>query len=96
MPDGMSIDSEDNLYICHWAGKISVWNKSLKMEQIIDFPVDQVCCGGFGGDTMQDFYVATARFAYTPKQMADRRGAGGLFKMSMKIPGKADNFFPIN
>lgn len=96
MPDGMSIDTEDTLYICHWAGKISVWNKFLTQQSIIDFPVDQVCCGGFGGDTMQDFYVATARYAYTPEQMVDRRGAGGLFRMSMKTTGKADHFFPIN
>lgn len=96
MPDGMSIDSEDTLYICHWTGKISVWDKSLFTSNIINFPVNQVCCGGFGGDTLQDFYVTTARYAYTPEQMADRRGAGGLFRMNMKTVGTADNFFPIN
>lgn len=95
MPDGMSIDTNDTLYICHWTGKISIWNKSLLTVQVINFPVNQVCCGGFGGDTMQDLYVATARYAYTPEQMADRRGAGGLFKMSVDTAGAADHFYPI-
>jgi sugar lactone lactonase YvrE len=95
IPDGMSIDSNDTLYICHWTGKISIWNKSLLTVQVVNFPVNQVCCGGFGGDKMQDLYVATARYAYTPEQMADRRGAGGLFRMSVNTAGVSDYFYPI-
>lgn len=95
MPDGMSIDSDNNLYICHWTGKISVWDKYFIISRIIDFPVNQVCCGGFGGDTLKEFYVATARYAYTPEQMADRRGAGGLFRMNMETAGTTDHFYPI-
>lgn len=95
MPDGMSIDSNDTLYICHWVGKISVWDKSLSLIRIMEFPVDQVCCGGFGGETMKDFYVATAQYAYTPEQMADRRGAGGLFCANMQVLGTGDHFYPI-
>jgi len=94
-PDGMSIDSEDSLYICHWAGKISVWDKTLHTVCVLDFPVDQVCCSGFGGDKLTDLYIATARYAYTPEQMADRRGAGGLFHMSVKTAGTSDHYYPI-
>lgn len=94
-PDGMSIDVEDTLYICHWAGKISVWDKTLASKEIVDFPVDQVCCGGFAGDDMKDFYVATARYAYTDEQMKDRRGAGGLFRARVETAGTSDHFYPI-
>lgn len=95
MPDGMSIDAEDSLYICHWTGKISVWDKTLALRDVIDFPVDQVCCGGFGGEEMKDFYVATARYAYSEEQMKDRRGAGGLFHTRVETAGTADHFYPI-
>jgi sugar lactone lactonase YvrE len=95
MPDGINIDSNDTLYICHWAGKISVWDKTLSFVRIMDFPVDQVCCGGFGGEALKDFYVATARYAYTPEQMGDRRGAGGLFRADMETAGTGDHFYPI-
>lgn len=95
MPDGLSIDTNDNLYICHWAGKISVWDKTLSPVRIIDFPVSQVCCGGFGGAAMKDFYVATARYAYTEEQLADRRGAGGLFRADAETAGTGDHFYPI-
>ncbi len=95
MPDGISIDSEDTLYICHWAGKVSVWDSSLTLVKMMDFPVGQVCCGGFGGDDLKDFYVATARYAYTPEQMADRNGAGGLFCMKMNTEGTIDHYYSI-
>jgi sugar lactone lactonase YvrE len=92
-PDGMSIDIEGNLYICHWKGLISVWDKNLVWKEDISFPVEQVCCGGFGGEDMKDFYVASARMGYTDEQLADRKGAGGLFLARSPIEGRPDYFF---
>jgi sugar lactone lactonase YvrE len=91
-PDGVSIDCQGNVYICHWSGRISVWDKNLNWKEDIPFPVEQVCCGGFGGDDMKDFYVATARYQYTTEQMADRRGAGGIFRARSSIAGMPDHF----
>jgi sugar lactone lactonase YvrE len=93
-PDGLSIDVEGNLYICHWSGKISVWDKNLNLKEDIAFPVEQVCCGGFGGGDMKDFYVATARYGFTPEQLADRGGAGGIFAARSPIAGRPDHFYP--
>ncbi|MEG0914844.1 MAG: SMP-30/gluconolactonase/LRE family protein [Christensenellaceae bacterium] len=95
MPDGMCIDSEDNLYICHWTGKISVWDKDLKQIELIDFPVEQVCCCGFGGEDLKDLYVATARFGYTDEQMAHRNGAGSLFVGRCNKKGAMDHFYRV-
>jgi sugar lactone lactonase YvrE len=92
-PDGLSLDLEGNLYVCHWSGKISVWDKNLSWKEDISFPVEQVCCGGFGGEDMKDFYVATARYAYTPEQLVDRRGAGGIFMARSPIAGLPDHFY---
>ena len=95
MPDGMSIDSEDSLYVCHWTGKISVWDRSLHLREIIEFPVEQVCCGGFGGEDGKDYYVATARYAYTEEQLLNRRGAGGLFHTRVRTAGASEHFYTI-
>ncbi len=92
MPDGMCTDTEDNLYICHWAGKISVWDKHLKLKKIMDFPVPQVCCCGFGGEHLKDFYVASARYAYSEEQLLNRNGAGGMFKGESRVKGVVDNY----
>jgi sugar lactone lactonase YvrE len=93
MPDGLSIDTEGNLYVCHWSGKISVWDKNLSWKEDIPFPVEQVCCGGFGGGDMKDFYVATARYGFTPEQLAERGGAGGIFSARSPIAGLPDHFY---
>ena len=92
-PDGVSIDIEDNLYICHWSGKITVWDKNISLKEVWDFPVPQVCCGGFGGIDRKDFYVATARYAYTPEQLENRNGAGGIFVGRTDIAGAEEHFF---
>ena len=94
MPDGMSIDSQDNLYVCHWTGKISVWNPQYELIETLDFPVEYVCCGGFAGEDMQDFYVATSRFCYGPEELKANPGAGGMFKARSPIPGMPDHFYP--
>jgi sugar lactone lactonase YvrE len=91
-PDGMCLDVEGNLYICHWSGKISVWDKSLAWKEDIPFPVEQVCACGFGGGDMRDFYVTTARYDYTPEQLNNRRGAGGIFMARSPVAGLPDHF----
>ena len=92
-PDGLCIDEEDSIYVTHWSGKISIWDKDLKLKEQVQFPVEQVCCGGFGGKDMKDLYVATAQFGYTPEQLADRRGAGGIFKTRLSVTGRLDHYY---
>lgn len=94
-PDGLSIDTMDNLYVCHWTGKISVWDKDLNAKEVWDFPVPQVCCSGFGGADMKEFYVATARYGYTPEQLENRNGAGGIFMGRNEVAGAADHFYKV-
>ncbi len=91
-PDGMSIDVEGKLYICHWTGQISIWDNSLGHVEDVAFPVPQVCCGGFYGDGMKDFCVATAHLDYTGGQMEKRNGAGGLFTTRNNVAGRPDYF----
>jgi len=99
MPDGVSVDVEDNIYVCHWSEKrhITVWNlKDCQFVKSIPFPVKNICCGGFGGEDMKDFYVGTSHF-WLPEGDSDfSSGAGGIFRSRVEIPGKPENFFKIN
>lgn len=96
MPDGVVVDVEDQIYVCHWSDKkhITVWNlKDYSFVESIPFPVKNICCGGFAGDTMQDFYVATSLF-WLPEGDPDfTAGAGGIFKAQSSIPGRPEFFF---
>jgi sugar lactone lactonase YvrE len=96
MPDGVAVDSEDHIYVCHWSDKrqISVWSlKDYALVRTIPFPVKHICCPGFGGDDMKDFYVATSRF-WLPDGDSDlEAGAGGLFVARSEIPGRPEHFY---
>ena len=92
MPDGVSIDEEGKLYICHWSGVVSVWSSDYRLVKELRFPVPQVACGGFGGKDMKDFMVASAAYEYTEKDFAMNPGAGGLFIARSDVPGCAEHF----
>ncbi len=98
MPDGVSVDSEDNIYVCHWGEKkrISVWSlKDYQLVNYLPFPVKNICCGGFAGDDMRDFYVATSKF-WLPENDPDFGvGAGGLFVARSENSGTPERFYRI-
>ena len=95
MPDGMCIDQEDTLYVFHWSGRITVWNKKLQFVREIPFPVEYACCGGFGGSDNKTLFAATSKFGYTPEQLEANKGAGGLFAAHCQVAGRNDYFYKI-
>ena len=95
MPDGISIDAEDNLYICHWTGQLSIWDSQLSLIKTVPFPVEYACCGGFGGEGYHDFYVASSKYCYSDAELAKNPGAGGIFAARMDIQGTPDHFYQV-
>jgi sugar lactone lactonase YvrE len=96
MPDGAVVDAEDNVYVCHWGDKklISVWSlKNYSLVKTIPFPVKHICCGGFAGDDMQDFYVATSKFWLPDGDPDFEAGAGGIYKTRNEVPGLPEHFY---
>lgn len=87
MPDGMSMDVDDNLYICHWTGCISVWDRDLNEQERIPFPTPQVTCGGFGGSDMKDFYVGSGSWNYNEQDKKEHPGCGGFFVGRSPVEG---------
>lgn len=61
VPDGMTIDNEDRLWIafCH-GGKVVCFNPATqKVEQQLDFPCIETTACAFGGPDLQDLYITT-------------------------------------
>lgn len=83
-PDGMTIDDEGMLWICHWDGyKIVRWNplNGEKLEEIqlaVERPTS--CC--FGGPDMKDLYITSAA-------IDDAKGdlSGSVFKVKLDVGG---------
>ena len=96
MPDGVAVDADDNIYVCHWSDKrhITVWSlKDYSLVKTIPFPVKHICCPGFGGDDMRDLYVATSKF-WLPEGDPDfAAGAGGIFLTRNAVAGLPEHFY---
>jgi sugar lactone lactonase YvrE len=61
VPDGMTIDSEDRLWVafCHGAKVVCFDPKTQKVEMQIDFPCIETTACAFGGPDLRDFYITT-------------------------------------
>ena len=82
VPDGMSIDSDGNIYVAEWGGfKVCKWNpetgECLKEYPV---PVQNVSSCTLGGKDHKTLFITTAAHDDgTPSELA----AGGLFKVKL-------------
>ena len=62
-PDGMTIDSDGNIWVAHWGGnRISVFNpENRKKIDEIKFPAQNITSCVFAGDSLHDLYVSSAQ-----------------------------------
>jgi sugar lactone lactonase YvrE len=80
-PDGMTIDSEGMLWIAHWDGwQITRWNPDTGKKLLsIPLPAARITSCAFGGDTLEDLYITSAKVGLTNDQLAEQPLAGSLF-----------------
>lgn len=88
MPDGMTIDAEDCLWIAFWrGGAVRRFDPAGRLLAEILFPVTRTtsCC--LGGKDLSDLYVTTARRSLRDAAMDDNPLAGSVFCCSVGVPG---------
>lgn len=63
VPDGMTIDSEDRLWIafCHGAKVVCFDPESQKVVEEIEFPCIETTACAFGGPDLTDLYITTGK-----------------------------------
>ena len=80
-PDGMTIDTEGMLWIAHWDGwQVTRWNPATG-EKLFHFtlPVGRVTSCTFGGQSLEDLYITSARVGLTDEALESQPMAGALF-----------------
>ena len=88
-PDGMSIDSEDKLWVALWAG----WGVARfdpvtgELLEKINVKASQVTACAFGGPDLKDLYITTARRDLVGDALEDQPDAGGLFHCRVGVAG---------
>lgn len=95
VPDGMSIDVEDKLWVAHWGGSAVIrWDPQTgKMMEKINVPAPQVTSCAFGDDDLRSLYITTARTGLSENAQQKFPRSGGLFKARVAVAGQPANPF---
>tara|TARA_R110001606_G_scaffold21803_5_gene76083 strand:- start:831 stop:1712 length:882 start_codon:yes stop_codon:yes gene_type:complete len=80
-PDGMTIDNEGMLWVAHWGGwQVARYDPETGKKLLsITMPVAQVTSCTFGGETMQDLYITSAKKGLSEVELEKQPLAGSLF-----------------
>jgi sugar lactone lactonase YvrE len=94
-PDGMTIDSEGNLWICLWGGAaVGCWNPVTgELLRKIKVPAKNVTSCAFGDADLGTLYITTAKVDTSPEEMKVYPNAGSLFKVRTGNTGVEAFFF---
>ena len=93
-PDGMTIDVENNLWVCHYRGAcISVYDFKGNKIHRIDISAKNITNCTFGGSNYNELFVSTARKGMKVSEIITYPLSGSLFKVKTNIKGKRTTSF---
>lgn len=88
-PDGMTTDTEGNLWIAMWGGaQVTRWNPSTgQLLERVAVPALHTSSCVFGGKNRNELYVTSARKNMSEADLKKYPLSGGLFKVVTKFEG---------
>lgn len=91
LPDGMTLDAEDNIWVALWGGSrvIQIDKNSRKVINEIALPCPKVSSCAFGGKDLSELYITTA----AKEDIESYPQAGGVFAVSLGVKGKKINYY---
>lgn len=95
MPDGMTIDDEDNLWVAHWGGSaVCKWNgKTGELIEKIDIDAPNVATCTFGGANQDVLYINSARSGLSDEDLEKYPDSGSLFCLKLDKGVKRYNHY---
>ncbi|MFU8692762.1 SMP-30/gluconolactonase/LRE family protein (plasmid) [Rossellomorea sp. FS2] len=94
-PDGMTIDSEGNLWVALWGGgKVAKINPSTgRWEDSIHLPVSLVTSCVFGGADHKTLFITTARYGMTEQEIQESPLSGSVFAFEPGVAGTPSSYY---
>ena len=90
-PDGLAVDAEGHLWVCHWGGsRITRFAPDGSVERVVPVPTAQVTKCAFGGPDLTTLYITTAAIGRDPT--IDPM-AGHVFAVEAGVRGLPANIF---
>jgi sugar lactone lactonase YvrE len=94
-PDGMTVDAEGCLWVCHWGGwGITRFSPAAEAIGRIELPVANITSCTFAGPELDQLYITSARKGLSEAELARQPLAGGLFHCHPGARGVAQALFP--
>ncbi len=95
VPDGITIDAEDYIWVAFWGTSvIRRFSPKGKIDQEIPLPAKQPTSVTFGGKDLRDLYITTAsEGAIDVRKGFDKEGGflgGNVYKLHVEFSGRAD------
>lgn len=83
-PDGMTIDSDDNLWIALYGGGaiIKVDPRTGALLHVIPIPARDVTSVNFGGPNLDVLFVTTSRHSLSAEERKQQPGAGAVYAIT--------------
>lgn len=93
VPDGMAIDSKDNLWVAQWGGYgVYCYNPYTgELLAKVEVPAPNVASCAFGGDKLDELFITTARSGLTDTQLRQYPLSGSLFHCRLDVKGVSTN-----
>ncbi|KAK4879087.1 hypothetical protein RN001_007233 [Aquatica leii] len=82
VPDGMTIDTEGNLWVAVFNGSriLKINPNTSELLTTINFPAKQITAAAFGGPNLEDLYVTSAQLVVDGQKQPEP--AGAVFKVT--------------
>ena len=95
-PDGMTIDSKKNIWICHFGGAcISVYNLRGKKIHQVNLDAKNITNCTFGGLKNNEIFISTALKGMKKNEIKKYKLSGSLFKIKTNVKGIQPKPFKI-
>jgi len=88
-PDGMTSDTQGNLWIAMWAGaQVTKWNPNNgQLLEQIPVPAKNVSSCVFGGKNRNELYITSARIGLDEETLKQYPLTGGVFRLETNVEG---------
>ncbi|WP_158563334.1 SMP-30/gluconolactonase/LRE family protein [Chitinophaga silvatica] len=94
-PDGMTADSDGNLWIAHWGGfGVYCWNPVTgQLLAKVEVPAPHVSNCVFGGNDLDELLITTAREHMNEELIAKYPLSGSTFRVKLPVKGLLASYF---
>jgi len=88
-PDGMTSDTQGNLWVAMWAGaQLTKWNPNTgELLEQIPVPAKNVSSCVFGGKDRNELFITSARIGLDEESLKQYPLTGGVFRLETNVEG---------